>query len=289
MGGKSTSTTTQQSETNPWAPAQDTLKGILGQLNSYLPQTGITGAQTNALNTIEQNASGVGQYAPAVQDYTKNLLNGGGALNQTGAINQNYLDYQKYTQPLASNTDYNPYKTAGFKDAIDTAISDITNANNSRFAAAGRDFSGANAQALGRGIMQGIAPTIAAQFNENRNAQQGAAGNLFNAGNTNAGLLSGLQQQDLANRGVGVGAIGAGQDALNSGANNILAAEAQRLGIPLQNLGLLAQIGIPIAGLGGTSSGTSTGTQQMSGAQQFATILGGIGSLMPKGPISFGK
>lgn len=288
MGGTSKTTQTQQSETQPWAPAQDTLKGILGQLNSYVPQTGITGAQTNALNTIEQNGASVGQYAPAVQDYTKNLLGGGGAMNQAGAINQNYLDYQKNTQPLASNTNYNPYDTPGFKDAIGTMISDITNSTNGQFAAAGRDFSGANSQALGRGITQGIAPTIAAQYNQNVQNQQGAAGNLYNAGNTNSGLLSGLQQQDLANRGVGVGAIGAGQDALNSGANNTLAAEAQRLGIPLQNLGLLAQIGIPIAGLGGTSNGTSTGTQQMSGVQQFATIMGGLGQLMPKGPISFG-
>ncbi len=274
MGGTSKQTTTQQSETQPWAPAQDTLKGILGQLNSYLPQTGITGAQTNALNTIEQNAAGVGQYAPAVQDYTKNLLSGGGAMNQSGAINQNYLDYKNNTQGLASNTDYNPYNTAGFRDAISTMVSDITNANNSRFAGAGRDFSGASAQALGRGIAQGVAPTIAAQYNQNVQNQQGAAGNLFNAGNTNAGLLSGLQQQDLANRGVGVGAIGAGQDALNSGANNILAAEAQRLGIPLQNLGLLAQIGVPIAGLGGTSSGTGTQTNQMSDSSSPSFLVG---------------
>jgi len=283
LGGTSKQTQTEQSETQPWAPAQDTLKGILGQLNSYLPQTGLTSAQSGALDTIKQNASGVGQYAPAVQNYTSSLLNGGGALNQTGAINQNYLDYQKATQPLASNTDYNPYNTAGFKDAISTMVSDITNANNSRFAAAGRDFSGANAQALGRGISQGIAPTIAAQYNANVANQQGAAGNLYNAGNSTSGLLSGLNQQDLANKGVGLGAIGAGQDALNSGANNILAAEAQKLGIPLQNLGLLAQIGVPIAGLGGSSSGTRTGEQQMSGAQQFATIAGGLGSLFGGG------
>ena len=50
--------------------------------------------------------------------------------------------------------------------------------------------------------------------------------------------------------------------------------------IPAQNLGLLAQIGVPIAGLGSQTSGTTQGTQQMSGAQQFATLAGGIGSLL---------
>jgi hypothetical protein len=279
MGGTSKQTSTQQSETSPWAPAQDTLKGIIGQINSYLPQTGLTGAQSGALSTIEQNASNVGQYAPAVQDYTKNLLNGGGAMNQAGNINNAYQQYYNQTNPLASNTNYNPYDTAGFKDAISTTIADITNSTNGQFAAAGRDFSGANSQTLGRGIMQGVAPTIAAQYNQNVQNQQGAAGNLYNAGNTTGGLLSGLQQQDLANRGAGVSAISAGQDALNSGAYNTLAAEAQKLGIPLQNLGLLSQIGIPIAGLGGTSSGTGTQTNQMSGAQQFGLISGGVGNL----------
>jgi hypothetical protein len=46
----------------------------------------------------------------------------------------------------------------------------------------------------------------------------------------------------------------------------------------VQALGLLAQIGVPIAGLGSQSTGQSQGTKQMSGAQQFATIAGGVGN-----------
>jgi hypothetical protein len=278
LGGKSTSTTSQSSETNPWAPAQGTLTGILGQLNSYLPQTGLTGVQNQALNTIEQNNATASGYNPAIQSYTQDMLNGGGALNQAGAVNQNYQNYYNQTNPLASNTNYNPYDTAGFKDAINTLTSDITNGVNSKFAAAGRDYSGSNSQALGRGITQGIAPTIAAQYNQNVQNQQGAAGNLYSAGNTTAGLNTGLQSLYNSNRGTGVGSVGTGLDAMNEGAKSNLAAEAQRLGIPLQNLGLLAQIGVPIAGLGGTSSGTSKTENQMSGVDQFAKIMGGIGS-----------
>lgn len=278
MGGQSSSTQTQKTETAPWAAAQPALQGILGQLNGYVGQTGINGTQTGALNTIEQNNATAGQYNPAIQSYTQDMLGGGGAMNQAGAVNQNYLDYQKNTQGLASNTNYDPYSTPGFKDAIGTMVSDITNANNSRFAAAGRDFSGANAQALGRGISQGVAPTIAAQYNQNVQNQQGAAGNLYNAGNTTAGVQTGLQSLNNSNRGTGVGSVGTGLDAMNEGAKSNLAAEAQRLGIPLQNLGLLAQIGVPIAGLGGTSNGTSNTTNQMSGVDQFGKIMSGMGS-----------
>jgi hypothetical protein len=257
-------------------------------LNNYTGQTGINGAQTNAINTIENNGASVGQYAPALQGYTSNLLSGGGAMNQAGNVNNAYQQYQAQTNPLASNTNYNPMNTPGFSDALNTQISDITNGVNGQFAAAGRDGSPANSMALGRGISQGIAPTIAAQYNQNVQNQQGAAGNLYNAGNTNAGILSGLQQQGLANQGAGLSSISAGQDALNSGATNTLSAEAQRLGIPLQNLGMLSSLFGGIGGLGSQSSGSGTTTNQMSGAQQFATILGGIGSLIPKGPISFG-
>lgn len=280
MGGQSEQKQTQNSTTAPWAEAQPALQGILSQLTGNLGNTGVTGAESGALSTLVNNAnSATSQYAPQIAGFAKELLNGGGATDQAGNVNANYQRYVDQTNPLASNTNYNPYDTPGFKDALSTTIADITNSTNGQFAAAGRDFSGANSQTLGRGIMQGVAPTIAAQYNQNVNNQQGAAGNLYNAGNTNAGILAGLQQQKLANQGQGVNAAGFATDAANAGANATLQAESARRGIPVQALGLLAQIGIPIAGLGGQSTGQSQGTNQMSGAQQFGTIAGGVGNL----------
>lgn len=279
MGGDSKTEQTQSSTTQPWTAAQPALTGILSQIQSGLGNTGLTGAETGAINTLENNAGTASQFAPAIGNYATTLLKGGGATDQAGNVNANYQRYVDQTNPLASNTNYNPLDTPGFKDALSTTIADITNNTNGQFAAAGRDFSGANSTALGRGITQGVAPTIAAQFNQNVQNQQGAASNLFNAGNTNAGILAGMQQQGLTNMGTGVTAAGQANDAANAGANATLAAEAARRGIPVQALGLLAQMGIPIAGLGTESNGTSTGTSQMSGAQQFATIMGGIGSL----------
>lgn len=280
MGGTSKTSQTQSSTTAPWEPAQPALTGILGQVNSGLNNTGVTGAESGALDALVRNAgTATSQYAPAIQSYATSLLGGGGATDQAGNVNQNYLDYKAATQPLASNTNYNPYDTPGFRDAINTATADITNNTNGTFAAAGRDFSGANSMALGRGLTQGLAPTIAAQYNQNVSNQQGAAGNLYNAGNTNAGILAGLQQQKLANQGQGVTAAGAATDAANSAPNAVLAAEAARRGIPVQALGLLAQIGIPIAGLGGQSTGQSQGTQTDSGMRQFAQLGQGLGGL----------
>jgi hypothetical protein len=284
LGGTSKQSTTQNSTTAPWAEAQPALQGILSQLQGNLSNTGLTSAESNALTGSTNNAyDWTKQFAPQINSYASSLLSGGGATDQAGNINANYQRYVDQTNPLASNTNYNPYDTPGFKDALSTTIADITNATNGTFAAAGRDFSGANSQALGRGILQGVAPTIAAQYNQNIQNQQGAAGNLYNAGNTNAGLLTGLQQQKLANQGQGVSAAGQAGAAANAGYDATLAAEAQRRGIPVQNLGLLAQIGIPIAALGSQSSGTSNTTKTASPIEQAMGISSIFKNFFPGG------
>jgi hypothetical protein len=280
MDGTSKTSQTQESTTNPWAPAQPALQGILSQLQGQLGNTGITANENNALNTLTSNAGQASQFAPQIQSYAQNLLNGGGATDQNGAISDAYKTYQQQTNPLASSTNYDPMQTPGLGQQLQTIRDDVGNSINSQFAAAGRDFSGANQQAYGRGVTQGMAPVLTAQYNQNVQNQQGAANNLYNAGNTTSGLLAGLNQQKLANQGQGVTAAGQATDAANAGANATLQAEAARRGIPVQALGLLAQIGIPIAGLGGQSTGKSEGTQQMSGAQQFGAITGGIGNLL---------
>lgn len=286
MGGTSKTSQTQTSKTAPWEPAQPFLNGILGQLQSNLGNAGVTANENNALNTIVSNAQNATQFAPQIQSFANELLQGGGALDQAGNVNQNFLDYQRRLAPTADGTQIGA--NSGLKPYLDTILSDVTDSVNGQFAAAGRDFSGMNQQALSRGYAQGAAPVIAAQYNTDVANQRGAADALYGAGNTNAGILSGLQQQSLANKGAGVSATGQLLDAQNVGANAILAAEAQRRGIPVQAMGLLAQIGVPIAGLGQQSTGTSTGTQQMSGAQQFGLIANGIGNLWPKAPIRFG-
>lgn len=282
--GTSKSTTTLQSTTAPWEAAQPALQGILSQVQGNLSKTGLTGDESNALKGLEQSGyTFANTYGPQIGNYATDLLRGGGALDQAGNINQNYQRYVDQTNPLASNTNYDPYSTPGFRDAIDTMRQDITNQVNGSFAAAGRDFSGANFNALGRGITSGIAPTIASQYNQNIQNQQGAAGNLYGAGNTNAGILAGLQQQKLANQGQGVGAAGQAADASNSGYNATLAAEAARRGIPVQALGLLAQIGIPIGGLGSQSTGKSETEKQASPLETAMGISGIFKNFFPGG------
>jgi hypothetical protein len=279
MGGTSKQSTTQNSTTAPWEAAQPALQGILSQLQTQIGNSGLNSAQTGAIDQLSNNASSASQFAPQITNFASNLLNGGGATNQTGAINNAYSQYAAQTNPLASNTNYDPMQTPGIGQQLQTIMSDIGNSVNGQFAAAGRDMSGMNQQTLARGYAQGIAPVLTAQYNQNVANQQGAAQNLYNAGNTTSGLLSGLNQQSLANQSAGVTAAGAANDATNASANATLAAEAQRTGIPVQQLGLLAQIGIPIAGLGSQSTGQSDTTKTDSGWTQFGQAVGGLSKL----------
>src|SRR5512139_406906 len=261
MGGRSEQTqqTNQSSTTNPWAEAQPALRGILAQLQSGLGNTNITGAENTALNTITANAGNANQFAPQIGNLVGDLLGGGGANAQSGAISGNLADYQRRLGATADGTQIGA--NSGLNPYLQTISNDVQNRVNGMFAGAGRDLSGANQQALARGIAEGTAPVIANQYNQDVANMRGAADALYGAGNTTSGLLTGLTQQGLANRQAGAQLAPSALDAQNAGANSILQAEAARRGIPVQALGLLANIGIPIAGLGGQSQGTATGTQ----------------------------
>lgn len=280
MGGTSTTSQTQSSSTQPWAAAQPTVNGIMSQLNPLIANSGVTPGESSAITQLMTNASAGNPYAPAVSANATSLLQGGGAQNQDGAINANYQNYYNQVNPMASNTNYDPTQAPGMQALLQTIQGDTTNSVNGQFAAAGRDMSGMNTQTLARGIAQGEAAPLLAQYNTNVSNQQGAASNLYNAGNTTTTALTGNQATANANTQTGTQAAADALSAQNYGPTQQLALQQLLQSIPAQNLGLLAQIGIPIAGLGSTSTGTSNGTSTESGAQQFGQIASGTGTLL---------
>ena len=278
MGGQSTSTQTVQSQSAPWVAAQPALQTMLNQISTGLNNTGLTSAETSALDTLKNNAAAGNPYAGQIAGYAQSLLSGGNATAQADSVRDNLASYRDRLTPYANGS------MVGNNPALMAQLaqirSDVGDSVNSQFAAAGRDFSGANLMAYGRGVAAAEAPVIAAQYNQDVANQLAASGALYNAGNTTANALTQMQQSDLVNRGQGVAAAQSALDAQNYGANATLAEEAQRRGIPVQALSLLAQIGVPIAQLGQQGNSTTTGTQQKSGVDQFATIANGISGLV---------
>lgn len=284
MGGTSKTSSTTNQTTNPWEPAQPALKNILGGVADVSPN--LTPTETGAFSSLTANAQAGNPYAGQIGNLATDLL--GGGPDRTGLVNDAYSQYRTAMDPTARGDFLDPNKNPWFGQVTNTIGNDVQNRVNAMYAGAGRDPGGAGTygQTIGRGVAEGVAPVFANAYQNERANQLAGINGLFGAGGATAGLLSGLDQTALGNRQAGIGASNAALQAQNYGPSQLLAIEAQKRGIPLGILQQMTGIAAPIAGLGGQSTGTSTGSQTMSGAQQFAMIMQGLGSLMPKGPVT---
>lgn len=268
--GSRNQTATTKQEQNPWGPTIQPLTDIVGQLNGQIGNTGVTSNEQQALGQMMQNAQAGNPYAGQISGLATDLLNGGA--DRSGYATNAYNDYKAQAQPYLSADYTNPYSNPAFKSYLDTTANDIQNRVNGMFAGSGRDLSGMNQQTLARGITEGTAPIFANQYNQNVATQRGVMDNLYNAGNTSAGLLSGLDQTALGNRQAGVNAAGAALDAQNYGPAAVLQAASAERNLPLQNIGNVQGLLTQLAGLGGTSSGTAN--SQMQYTQPLAQTVG---------------
>jgi hypothetical protein len=258
----STKTTaqSQQSQTSPWAPAQGLLTNLISQYGSQNPA--VTGGQSDALSNLSSSVSNVPNFGNAGATAIGNLF-GTDNSGQVGMLNNAYGTLKSNLSGTASGANLNPYDTPGFGDAIKTAISDATNATKSVYAGSGRDPSGAGSfsQSLGRGITQGISPTIASQYNQNYGNMLNANNSIFGAAGSTASGINNLNQQQLTNGIAGLGAASALPGLYSSPALAQLGAANAQYAQPYQNLAQLLQPSASLAGLGSQSSGSGTSTQ----------------------------
>lgn len=285
MGGTSKSSSSTTSGTTPYGPAQGSIDSIFGNLQGINPN--LTGAQSGALDQIENYARTSGnQFQPGITNAANTAL--GGGQDFSGIIKNAYGNYQNDLAPTARGDYLDPTKNPFFNQTTATIGNDVQNRINAMYAGSGRDPSGAGSYIpnLGRGIAEGTAPVYANAYAQERQNQIGAQNNLFGAGNTATSILSGLDQNRIGNMAQGVGLAQQAQNSAIAPQNAILQAESQRTGLPLSILQQIAGIAGPLGAQFGTTNSNSQGSQTMSGAQQFATIMGGIGSLMPRGPVT---
>lgn len=265
--GTSKSEQSQSSQTSPWAPAQPALQSILngiqGQMGNYQPN----GAETSALNTLSQNAANQPNFGGEVSQLASSYLGG----DPTGLLNPALKQYQAQLGGIA-NQNNDPMRTPGMQGVLNTIRSDVGDSVNQQFAGAGRDMSGLNQQTLARGISQGEAVPLLGQYNQNVQNQMGAANSLYGAAGQTASALTGNQSQ-------GVNLAGAGAQLQNAPALAQLQAQAAMRGLPLNNLGMLENLTVPIAALGGQSSGQSQGSYTASPLTQLTqgfNLFGGL-------------
>ncbi len=263
--GTQSQQTQQQSQSNPWAPAQPELQSILADIGGVNP--GVSGYQQGALSQGMNNASGLQNFTGQATNAANSFLGG----DPTGLLGPAYQQYQNQVNPIA-NASLNPMQTPGFSNALGTVNNDITNQVNGEFAGAGRSGSGLNTQQLARGLGQGEGQMISNQYNQNVSNTQGAANGLLGAGMGTAGAMN-----QATGQGLGMASTVPGFAAQTP--NAMLSAANQNYMLPLQQMGALENLTVPIAGLGGQTSGSSNSqgqtTQTMSPIQMMMALMGG--------------
>lgn len=276
MPGQNSQTTqqSQNSVTNPWAPAQPALQGLLDQYGSQ--STAVTPQQQAALANLNSSASGIPNFGSSASGAVGNLFNSSTA-PQIGMLQSSLNQLQGNIGGTASGAELDPYSTPGFSDALKTMTQDITNSTKGVYAGSGRDPSGAGsfAQSLSRGLTQGEAPVIAAQYNTNKANQLGAANTLFGAGGTTAGNITGQQQVPLTNAAQAIGLLPSASSAYTTPGSTQLAAANTAFQTPYGNLAQLLGPITGIAGLGGQSTGTGT-SQTVQPQSTLSNVIGGI-------------
>jgi hypothetical protein len=273
-GDKQTQQQTQNSSTTPWAAAQPLLSDLISQYSGL--STEVTPEQRTAAGNLVGAAGNLPNFGGAGTEAVNRLFSSSTA-PQVGMLSDAYQTLQKNIGGTASGAELDPYSTPGFSDAIGTLTNDITNKVKSVYAGSGRDPSGAGsfAGSLGRGLTQGIAPVISAQFNQNNANRFNAANTLYNAGGSTASGITGQNQIPLSNAATALGLTpGVLSSYLAPGQAQLGAANTQ-FSQPFSNMGALLQPATALGGLGQQSTGTGTAVTQQP-QSLLSNILGGV-------------
>lgn len=237
--GSSSNKQTQQSSTGPWAPTQDALKELIGQ--------------------IDGTSLGPNQYGHQIEGLASNLLSGGP--DRTGLLTDALSDFRLDIQPHTSAQSMDILSNPIFQQYLQGATNDAVNSVKSQFASAGQDVtSGQGLKAIGEGIGRGTAPAFVGAYDSAANRNLSAINAALNGTTSTAGLLGNLDNMALSRGVQGVDVAGAAR------------------ALPFQDAQIKSSMLLPIAGLGSEGFSTTT-QKQSANPVQVATggLLGGLG------------
>lgn len=259
----------QSAQSQPWSPTLGVLGNLIGSLSGQ--NTSVTPGQTSAVNNLQSAANGIPNFGPSVGGVAGGLLSGIPNLNQNAQTN--FQNLSSTLSPYFASGYTDPTKNPATASALNAISQQVGNQVNGQFAAAGRNGSPANTTALAYGISNAEAPYLLNESNQLAGLQQGAAGTLFNAGNTTNNSI-------LSNALSGIGAAGTVPGLSTAGPLAALQAANTGYGLPFSNLGALEGLTLPIAGLGQQTQGQG---QSSSNTQYNPSLLGTVGGLLSGG------
>lgn len=279
MSSDNTTTTSQSSQTDPYAPTIPLLTNEASTIGNT--STAVTPAQQAAETQLLGEAGSIPDLSSPETSAVTNSLTASTAPMQ-GMLGDAANLYMQNTSPLANNTDLNPYDTPGFAQAISAMNTGIGQQVESQFAGSGRDPTGSGggfAKAEAQGEAQADAPVIASQYNANVNNLENANAGQFSTANTASTGMTSEEMQALQEQLGGINAAGALPGLLTAPGTTAYQAANTAYGTPWTNLSPALAATEGIAGTGGTSSGTGSTTQQTSALSNVLGLLTGAAGI----------
>src|SRR3990167_4504211 len=288
---KQTTATDQYQDTGPWRPTQDLLKQLLGNAQGLFGQANTSNAERNALTRLQGNIKYTNEYMPQMRGLLKDMFAGGGMGEGAAGIRSSWDTANTALTPIARGDFVDPTSNPYLQGILGKTQNDIYNRIGSSFAGAGRSFSGAHMNALGTGIGDATNSLYYNAYSGERDRQSNAIRDLISGG---LGTYAGLDAS--AGNVLGARTHGANFAPPVTGMRDDpylkqLELERMRRGLPLQNLGMLRDFILPIAGMGSTGhSATNSTTTSSSNPWQTAIggALGGLGLFGGMGPFGAG-
>ena len=265
--GSKTQKSSQASQTDPWAPTIPYIKNFLSQIPNA---QGATPAQTDAIHTLESQVSQGNPNTGAIMGLAHDQF---GTQSQSGTVANGYDDLTRRLNPTADGANLDITENPHLQALLQQVGDDAAMRTNASFAAAGRDMSGANQMAVGKGVTQAQLPLLLNQYNLEQGRTDAAARSLFDASGTTANSVANLDAQALAQRERGIDTTKAGLEAQAYGPTQMLNLEEQLKNLPLDQLDRIANLLYPAAKLGEQSTGTAKTKQKSFGLG--VNLLGG--------------
>ena len=247
--------TNTDSKTDPWGPTKGYLEAFLSRLDDQGSKVGGAPStdETNAFAQLKANAAAPNPFQSDIEGLAKKLFS---VESTSPMVKDAYSTLTDQLTPYASGANLDLKNNPHVAEMLAMTSDDAQNRINSMFAGAGRDLSGKNVQAVGRGITEAQLPVLSNLFERGQDRQIDAAKTLFGAGTNTAQLSQGLDIEALMAGMSGIDASNAAIASKNAGPEAMLDLERRIKAQPFEEMGWLAQYLFPIAGLGQQTQGT---------------------------------
>lgn len=262
FGSKSgKSTTNSNSQTDPWDVTIPYLTDFLGEMGG-VGGRGLSPDQMAAFTALKGNAA---EGNPWTKDIAGLADQAFATPDRTGGVESAFTGLKGTLGDIAGGKYLDVMKNPELMAMVEQVGTDAFNRINGQFAGAGRDLSGANQLTAAKGVTQAQLPLLLDQYNRERGNQVDAAKTIADAEKSVATTMADMDGARLALQKMGIDLGDKAIGARDYAGNQILNLDQQIKQLPLQDLGLLASILFPAAGMGAQEVGTSETKSKSSG------------------------